>query len=305
MVSNAYARTLSTNHLASSTLTPPSIGLGDSYGNKGIQSVAALAESVNPGTLVHVVAQGADASADQRATFWGDVNAQVDKLCADIAANPILSTAPAVDALGFSQGGQFLRGWVERCNQPPVRSLVTFGSQHNGITEFSECAPTNWLCKGAMALLRGNVWSAYVQSNLVPAQYYRPPTEYDEYLESSNFLADINNEREDKNTVYKKNLAGLENFVMYLFAEDKTVIPKETSWFAEVNGTDITPLRSRQIYKEDWIGLKELDHKGGLIFRTTPGDHMQLDEGLLNDTFREFYGPLKKSSKKTVLGDEL
>lgn len=258
---------------------------------------------------MHVVSQGADPNADQRATFWGDVNDQVDKLCADIAANPILSTAPAVDALGFSQGGQFLRGWVERCNHPPVRSLVTFGSQHNGITEFNECAPTNWLCRGAMALLRGNVWSAYVQSNLVPAQYYRPLTQYDDYLESSNFLADINNEREFKKPSYKKNLARLENFVMYMFDEDKTVIPKETSWFAEVNGTDITPLRSRPIYDEDWIGLKELDHKGGLIFRTTPGDHMQLDESLLNDTFLEFYGPLKKSSPQvaqpTMLEDEL
>lgn len=289
---------LSPDQSPANTISPS--GLGDSYGNEGIQSVAALAEAVNPGTLVHVVSQGADPNADQRATFWGDVNAQVDKLCADVAANPILSTAPAVDALGFSQGGQFLRGWVERCNQPPVRSLVTFGSQHNGITEFNECAPTNWLCRGAMALLRGNVWSAYVQSNLVPAQYYRPLTQYDDYLESSNFLADINNERELKKPGYKKNLAKLENFVMYMFDEDKTVIPKETSWFAEVNGTDITPLRSRRIYDEDWIGLKELDRKGGLIFRTTPGDHMQLDESLLNDTFREFYGPLKKSSQQTV-----
>jgi palmitoyl-protein thioesterase len=37
------------------------------------------------------------------------------------------------DAMGFSQGGQFLRGFVERCNHPPVRNLITWGSQHNGI----------------------------------------------------------------------------------------------------------------------------------------------------------------------------
>lgn len=281
------------------------LGLGDSYGNEGIQSVAALAEAVNPGTLVHIVTQGPDPQADQRATFWGDVNAQIDKLCADIASNPIISTAPAVDALGFSQGGQFLRGYVERCNNPPVRSLVTFGSQHNGIVEFSECAPTNWLCRGAMALLRGNVWSGYVQGNLVPAQYYRPLGEYEKYLENSNFLADINNEREEKNAAYKKNLANLENFVMYMFDEDQTVIPKETSWFSEVEGTKITPLKSRPIYLEDWIGLKELDRKGGLKFRVAAGEHMQLEEVLLNSTFQEFFGPLKTSSQQTELVDEL
>ncbi|KAF3766960.1 putative palmitoyl-protein thioesterase precursor [Cryphonectria parasitica EP155] len=279
-------------------------GLGDSYGNEGLQSVAALAQAVNPGTLVHIVSQGADPNADQRATFWGDVNDQIDKLCADIAANPIISTAPAVDALGFSQGGQFLRGWVERCNSPPVRNLVTFGSQHNGITEFSECAPTNFLCRGAMALLRGNVWGNYVQTNLVPAQYFRPPTDYDNYLENSNFLADINNEREEKSLEYKKQLTKLENFVMYMFEDDTTVIPKETSWWAEVNGTEVTPLRSRPIYQEDWLGLKELDRKGSLQFRTTPGQHMRLEESVLNDTFREFFGPLK-STKKAVSVDEL
>ncbi|CAN8101823.1 unnamed protein product [Discula destructiva] len=281
-------------------------GLGDSYGNEGIQSVAALADAVHPGTLVHVVAQGADPNADQRATFWGDVNAQIDALCDAIAANPIIRTAPAVDALGFSQGGQFLRGWLERCDSaPPVRSLVTFGSQHNGITEFQDCAPTNWLCKGAMALLRGNVWSAYVQSNLVPAQYYRPTMDYEAYLENSNFLADINNERADKSSVYKRRLAEVAHFVMFMFEEDTTVIPKESAWFSEVNGTEVTPLRSRQIYHEDWLGLKELDRKAGLVFRTAPGAHMHLDEELLNDTFREWFGPLKKYPTQASLVDEL
>lgn len=284
-------------------------GLGDSYGNEGIQEVAALADAVNPGTLVHVVKQGSDPSGDQRATFFGNVNDQVDKLCADLATDQIISTAPAIDALGFSQGGQFLRAYVQRCNVPPVRSLVTFGSQHNGIIDFSECSPTNFLCRGAMALLRGNVWSSYVQNNLVPAQYYRPvagDAGYEAYLENSNFIADINNEREEKNPAYKRNLAGLKNLVMFMFESDKTVIPKETAWFSEVNGTEVTPLRARPIYEEDWIGLKELDRKGGLKFRVAPGEHMQLEVGLLNDTFREFYGPLKKTfSRDPVNEDEL
>lgn len=284
-------------------------GLGDSYGNKGLQEVAALAEEVNPGTLVYFVKQGSDANADQRATFFGNLNDQVDKLCSDLAADPIISTAPAVDALGFSQGGQFLRAYVERCNFPPVRSLVTFGSQHNGITEFNECSPTNFLCKGAMALLRGNVWSSYVQHNLVPAQYYRPTgseADYESYLENSNFLADINNEGREKDLAYKRNLARLENLVLYMFEEDKTVIPKETSWFSEVNGTEVTPLRARRIYEEDWIGLKELDRNGGLKFRVAPGEHMQLEVELLNSTFSEFYGPYKKTfSRDVVIEDEL
>lgn len=283
-------------------------GLGDTFANPGLRDVAALAEAVNPGTLVYTIKLADDANGDRSATFLGNVTEQVDRVCAELASHPILSTAPAVDALGFSQGGQFLRAYVQRCNYPPVRSLVTFGAQHNGIVDFRKCPDGDWLCRGAMALLRGNTWSDFVQGRLVPAQYYRNPgaDEYQKYLEHSNFLADINNERVLKNKTYVENLARLENFVMYMFEDDTTVIPKESAWFEEVNGTEVTPLRARKMYREDWIGLRELDRKGGLRFRTTPGEHMQIDEEVLKEAFKEYYGPLKKESAQGYarLGDD-
>jgi palmitoyl-protein thioesterase len=237
------------------------------------------------------------------------VTTQLEQVCADLAAHPILSTAPAIDAIGFSQGGQFLRGYVERCNFPPVRSLVTYGSQHNGIVRFRACGDSDYLCKGAMALLGFGKWSGFVQSRLVPAQYYRDPEDYANYVDHSNFLADINNERELKNQTYKDNIAKLANFVMIMFEDDTTVIPKETAWFEEVNGTESTPLRGRKIYYEDWLGLRELDRKGGLKFQRVPGDHMQLSEKSLNDTMSEYFGPLKKSFRsdrqRAAASDEL
>ncbi|KAK1749503.1 palmitoyl-protein thioesterase [Echria macrotheca] len=278
-------------------------GLGDNYAAEGLRHVGELAESVNPGTLVYYIKMGDDASSDRSATFFGNLTDHIAKACEDLASHQILSTAPAIDAIGFSQGGQFLRAYVERCNNPPIRNLVTFGSQHNGISEFRDCAATDWLCRGAMALLKGNTWSNFVQSRLVPAQYYRNPEEYDKYLEHSNFLADINNERSVKNPKYKENISRLENLVMYMFEDDTTVVPKETAWFEEVNGTEITPLRARKMYSEDWLGLRALDRKGGLKFRTTPGDHMQLSEKVLTEVFSEFFGPWKKASKQpTTLG---
>ncbi|KAF2488946.1 palmitoyl-protein thioesterase precursor [Lophium mytilinum] len=290
------------------TLTPSSKplpliiwhGLGDNYAADGLAAVADLATETNPGTFVYQIRLDGDAGSDRTATFFGNTTDQIAQVCADLASHPILSSAPAVNALGFSQGGQFLRGFIERCNVPPVRNLVTFGSQHNGIAEFQACGATDWLCKGAMALLRTNTWSGYVQSHLVPAQYYRScntstgkPTE--EYLEHSNFLADINNERAEKNETYAKNLASLEKFVMYLFEDDTTVIPKSSGWFAQVTNLTsgvVEPLRNRTIYKEDWIGLKKLDEKGGLVFKETEGGHMQLTDEVLTDVFKTYYGPV-------------
>ncbi|EPE26423.1 alpha/beta-Hydrolase [Glarea lozoyensis ATCC 20868] len=301
LIPNQNQQQLSNTDDTSDTPLPLIIwhGLGDNFAGEGLASVAELAEEINPGTLTYIIRLGDDPNADQRATFFGNLTLQLESVCADIAAHPILSTAPAVDALGFSQGGQFLRGYIERCNSPPVRSLVTFGSQHNGISEFQACGTTDWLCKGAQGLLRSNTWSSFVQNRLVPAQYFRDPLQYDDYLLYSNFLADINNERVLKNQTYKENMEKLERFVMYIFEDDTTVIPKESGWFSEVNGTQVTLLRDRELYKEDWIGLKSLDKKGALKFETTEGGHMQLTDKLLKTVFEQNYGPFGKKFAKS------
>lgn len=297
----AQSRVRQGQHASASDDTPLPLviwhGLGDSFAGEGVREVAALAEAVHPGTFVHTVALGQDAAADRYATWYGNLTEQVQAVCDALAAHPVLSTAPAVDALGFSQGGQFLRAYVERCNSPPVRSLVTFGSQHNGIVEFRACAASDWLCRGAMLLLRYSTWSSLVQGRLVPAQYFRDPADLQPYLERSNFLADINNERAParRNDTYRRNLARLANFVLYMFDADTTVVPRETSWFAEVNGSDVVPLRKRQLYRDDWLGLRQLDSKGRLFFRSLPGDHMDIPLQTLNDTMVDFFGPSKRT----------
>ncbi|CBX99071.1 hypothetical protein LEMA_P083100.1 [Plenodomus lingam JN3] len=236
----------------------------------------------------------------------------MDVVCDDIASHPVLSAAPGLNALGFSQGGQFLRALVQRCgDRVRVRNLVTFGSQHNGIAKYQVCGSSDWLCKSYIALLKSNTWSAWVQSHLVPAQYFKAvdertgePTE--EYLENSNFLADVNNERASKNEAYARRLAGLDHFVMYVFENDTTVIPKESGWFAYTNVTDgrVTGVREREIYKEDWIGLKKLDERGGLHFESTEGEHMQLSDEVLVDVFKKWFAPSDSRSWAGVDGEQ-
>ena len=130
-----------------------------------------------------------------------------------------------------------------------------------------------------------------MQSRLVPAQYFRDPEDLESYLEHSNFLADINNERTKKNATYKKNMKKLEKFVMFMFSDDTTVVPKESAYFHEVNRTseEITKLKDRALYKEDWLGLKWLDERHRLEFKIAKGGHMQFEGGLLEDTMRKYF----------------
>ncbi|CZT18783.1 related to palmitoyl-(protein) hydrolase [Ramularia collo-cygni] len=281
-------------------------GLGDRYDADGLHSVGELAQEVYPGTYVYYIRIDDDGGEDRSATFLGNLTEQVASVCQALHDDPKLKDKKTgevrVDALGFSQGGQFLRGLLQRCNGLSMRSLVTFGSQHNGIAQIKACGTWDFVCKGALALIRGNAWTDYAQSHVVPAQYYRTINDTtglasDDYLKHSNFLADINNERDVRNATYNTRLASLETMVMFVFENDTTVIPKESGWFAEVNATsgEVTPLRNRKMYKEDWVGLKKLDKKGGLIFKTTPGDHMQLEEDILKDTFAAYFGPEQKT----------
>ena len=288
-------------------------GLGDTYDADGLRSTGDLAQEVHLGTYVYYVRTDEDSGTDRSNTFFGNLTTQIERVCEDVHKDPGLNWPDdgdgkrelRVDALGFSQGGQFLRALVQRCEGLSVRSLVTFGSQHNGISEFQECGTFDFLCKGATALVKGNVWTEYVQGKVVPAQYYRTRNETtglptDDYLHASNFLADVNNEREEKNEVYAERLAKVEKFVMYVFNDDTTVIPRDSGWFAEVNVTSgvTTPLRERTMYKEDWIGLKRLDEKGGLVFRNASGGHMQLEEDVLREAF-EFFGPEREGESGT------
>jgi len=92
------------------------------------------------------------------------------------------------------------------------------------------------------------------------------------------FLADINNEGSTKNPLYKKNLATLNNFIMFQFLNDTVVVPKESEWFgyfADGSLSKKLTLQQMPIYQQDWIGLKILDQAGKLQMLGCPGNHMQ------------------------------
>lgn len=281
----------------------PPQGLGDSFDR--MAPITDLLNRVHEGTYTKVVKLGTSPAADSEATFVGNVSAQVDQVCAELAADNILSTAPAIDALGFSQGGLFLRAYVERCRDgPAVRSLVTLGSPHNGITEVS--CRNNVVCHGLYWLFKLNPFAARVQSTVVPAQYYRPAADsakFADYLESSGLLADVNNERTLKDKAYADAVAGLDALVMVMFEQDTQVVPKESAWFEDSDGPNgvSTPLRARELYRDDWLGLRRLDRNGGLHFRSVDGEHMQFEDEFLEGLASEFFGPERK--KKGGDGD--
>jgi len=90
-----------------------------------------------------------------------------------------------------------------------------------------------------------------------------------------------------------------------MFTEDKTVVPKESAWFGSEAIEDksrfyfspgqhrltrsIVPMREQRLYIEDWIGLRELDEQGKVVFTLCNGAHMQIG-GCWRDLIVEYTG---------------
>ncbi|KAF3937434.1 Dolichyldiphosphatase [Dactylella cylindrospora] len=272
-------------------------GLGDTYDNPGLQSVADLYTSIYPGAATHIISLAEDSGADRKASYFGALPVELTDVCTQLSTNLNLThqSAPyGIHAIGFSQGGLFMRGYVELCNHlgAPVHTLVTFGSPHNGISEFVKCKPTDWVCRTAFGFLNANKWSEWVQTNVVPAQYYRNPApeEMEKYISASGFLADINNERTEKNSTYIGNLAQLKGgLLMYKFDEDEVIIPSESVWFADVKEDGAVEwLNERKLYTEEWLGLKKLDQEGKIKFLKTAGPHMHITDDLLKEVYTKY-----------------
>jgi len=249
-----------------------------------------LVEENLPGTYVHSIEVGEDIIEDEYNSYFMNVNKQVDFVCNKLKSDTKLSKG--FNAVGFSQGGQFLRAYIQRCNNPPVYNFISVGGQHQGVYGLPDCPGNNsTLCEWMRDLLNIGAYEKYVQDTLAQAEYWQDPLNRKEYLSKCVFLPDINNEFPTKNATYKKNLLSLNQMVLVLFTEDKVVQPRESEWFGfYVEGQDhiVQGVESTALYKEDWIGLRALNENKRVQFISTVGDHLEFTDKWFNETLIPF-----------------
>jgi palmitoyl-protein thioesterase len=236
-----------------------------------------MIEESLPGIYVYSIEIGDTVEQDEMNGFIMNANDQIDYVCNKLSSDPKL--ASGFNAIGFSQGGQFFRGYVERCNYPPVHNLVSIGGQHQGVFGFPKCNATDMtLCEYMRELLDLGAYVPFVQDHLAQADYWHDPLNEKLYLDGNIFLPDINNAHSAKNATYKNNMLSLNKFSMTLFTHDTMVQPIESEWFGfYVEGQDqvTEPLQATPLYTEDWLGLQEMDKGNRLDFLSVEGDHLQ------------------------------
>ncbi|NWT28886.1 PPT1 thioesterase, partial [Cardinalis cardinalis] len=138
-------------------------GMGDSCCNPvSMGYVKKLVEKKIPGIYVLSLKIGSSLIQDMENSFFMNVNEQVSEVCRQLAQDPQLQ--PGYNAMGFSQGGQFLRAVAQRCPAPPMLSLISVGGQHQGVYGFPRCpGESSHLCDWIRRTLDLGAYSKAVQ----------------------------------------------------------------------------------------------------------------------------------------------
>jgi palmitoyl-protein thioesterase len=249
-------------------------GMGDAGSNPGMQSLCKTASTKYPGmySVCSNVANGLS-------SIMTVLDKQLDEFTQSIRADPKL--ANGFNAVGLSQGNLVIRAYIERVNNPPVKKYVSICGPHSGV---GTC-PDNLLFRLVCPIWKLGPYSA----QLAFADYWRGEDQA-EFLQKSRFLADLNNEREQKNETYKQNIIGLEKYVMVEALNDTMVIPHKSEQHGTwpYNEKDATPnegigLRDTDGYKGDWLGLQTLDKAGKIDIYTYVGEHLRFSNEFWND----------------------
>ncbi|XP_047306569.1 palmitoyl-protein thioesterase 1-like [Impatiens glandulifera] len=253
-------------------------GIADQCASSGVTNFTNLLSKLS-GSKGHCIEIGNGA----RDSWFMPFKKQTEIACEKV--KNISALSKGYNIVGLSQGNILGRAVIEFCEgAPKVNNFVSLAGPHAGIAWIPLCGLTNYgnVCFPVDYVMKSGVYSKYVQENFAPAGYIKIPTAINQYMEGCEFLPKLNNEYKDqKNAVYKKRFASLQNLVLIMFDDEEVLVPKETSWFGYFSDGSrkmVLPAQETTLYKEDWIGLQSLDKAGRVRFINVSGGHLEISD---------------------------
>ncbi|XP_003399319.1 palmitoyl-protein thioesterase 1 [Bombus terrestris] len=276
------------------TDSPPVVlwhGMGDSCCfSFSLGGIKKLIENKIPDIYVYSIRLGNNEIEDVENSYFGNINEQIQEVCEQLLKNERLKNG--YNAIGFSQGAQFLRAVIQRCPNPPVKNFISLGGQHQGVFGLPNCGTLkSKICNYISHMIKYGAYLRPVQGKFIQATYWHDPYQEEEYKKKSMFMADINNERYINET-YKENLQRLRTMVLVKFTNDTIVNPTETEMFGFYKpgqGSLIQTLEQTDLYREDRLGLKMLHDSGRIHFLNVHGNHLQFTEDWFVDNIIKKY----------------
>lgn len=246
-------------------------GIGDFCLRPGMSSIEKYFSSQLNYTYTRCIETGGSAL-----DWFTSFESQAIKGCEQIKQDPNFSGDFSV--VGISQGALLARYIIEKCDMSGrVKKYVSIGGPQMGVGKFPHCG-SGFICKAVNGIVSRGIYLSFVQSHVGPAGYFKTHSNYESFLKYSSFLADLNNEKSEKNDNYKKRFLGLEKVLLIKFTEDTMIIPKETAHFSFYDKEGkVQKLEDSQFYQDDYIGVKQLALENKIIFMDLEGDHLNFD----------------------------
>uniref|UniRef100_A0A2I3GQY2 Palmitoyl-protein thioesterase 1 n=1 Tax=Nomascus leucogenys TaxID=61853 RepID=A0A2I3GQY2_NOMLE len=233
-------------------------GMGDSCCNPlSMGAVKKMVEKKIPGIYVLSLEIGKTLM-EVRTAFFLNVNSQVTTVCQTLAKDPKLQQG--YNAMGFSQGSQFLRAVAQRCPSPPMINLISVGGQHQGVFGLPRCpGESSHICDFIRKTLNAGAYSKVVQERYV--WLAEKITDLLKVIKRNHFVFVILSQ--GINESYKKNLMALKKFVMVKFLNDSIVDPVDSEWFGfyrSGQAKETIPLQETSLYTQ--VTGRELECNG-------------------------------------------
>ncbi|XP_058865203.1 lysosomal thioesterase PPT2-A-like isoform X2 [Acipenser ruthenus] len=182
------------------------------------------------------------------------------------AIYPIMqNAAKGVHLICYSQGGLVCRGILSTLPDHNVDTFISLSSPQAG--QYGDTDYLKWVFP---TLVKTNLFHfcyTHVGQGLSICNYWNDPHHQDMYLNSSDFLAVLNNERENPDAkVWKNNFLRIKKLVLIGGPDDGVITPWQSSHFAFYNENEtVVEMRDQMVYLKDTFGLKTLDARGDLV----------------------------------------
>lgn len=244
-------------------------GIGDACHFQGVQSQVDFLKS-KLGVEVKCIEIGNGFIS----SWFMQFSRQAQELCSKVKIDPLFQNKFSIFAV--SQGTLLARYIIQKCDiSGKVENYISLNGPQMGIGSLPKIT-CPIICPVINRLVGKVIYKDYFQKNLGPSGYYKDRYNYQEFLEYSSFLADLNNEIKNKSHIYKEKIIGLNRVLLIKNLNDTVITPRESSFFEfyDADGENIVPLKNSTFYIEDWLGLRFLDENNKLFFLELIGEHV-------------------------------
>jgi len=202
---------------------------------------------------------------------------------------------------GESQGALLARAYVTTVNDPPVHNLAALNGPQAGV---GECPKVEIPGLKSVCGTLGTDLDIYHWPGCSFCDYWKGRRE-SVYLQNSEWLADVNNDR-TINQTRRNNMIALKKYMATYASQDTVVQPAQSAWHTYWHWNDTwrsstIPLNETEGYKDDRLGLKTLSERGDLILNWFDGDHLKYNMSWWNENILPMFDDKIRESPPIVL----